>query len=104
MEDINKLLNKYGVICTQKNTKPFCEYFIGGGNKYCRATTQKSCYDCRFYSPVSGEKIHLLSALLEKETESLNKCREENTMLIFANKEKAMKIRVLSVRRLFDEM
>lgn len=103
MTDTNKLLNEYGVICTQRDRKTFCEYFIGG-DRYCRATTQKHCGGCTFYSPVSGEKINLLSNLLEQETNSLNKCREENATLIFSNKEKQRMIRRLSIRRIFDEI
>lgn len=104
MMDLTESLKNYGVIVTKEERKAFCEYFLGD-RKYCAATSQDSCRNCRFYSPVTGEKLMLFNQLLITETEKAKKFMEA-----FNEKEKEVKNLKKEIKqnnalnqRLFDE-
>ena len=43
-----------------REKKQTCQFYEGKEGKHCRATTHKTCYNCKMFSPSFNEKLILL--------------------------------------------
>ena len=49
--------------------KEYCQFYIGIEEKYCSATSTKTCSRCRFFAPWVTDKMEILTAAVNKEIE-----------------------------------
>ena len=84
-------IQKYGekYLKTENKVEDKCQYFTGGGDRYCRITSQKNCRKCRFYSPTETAWRINMANLIEEMDETI----EDQSRSI---KEKNVKIHQLS--------
>lgn len=75
--NIDDLIYRGGYIVTSKDPKHDCEYYIGNKQKYCRATTQESCYKCDFYNPKFPTKAQFLADMLAVSYQTTSRLTEK---------------------------
>ena len=76
-QQMNKIFEKADIHGQAR--RDYCQY-IGDGEKYCKATTNKTCKHCHTFSPTTNVKIKVIveyTAWLENE---LQKLRLENNL------------------------
>ena len=59
----------------------YCQFYLGTPERYCAATCTKSCKRCRFFSPFVGEKLDILTEMVNTERKKVCQLETEKKKL-----------------------
>ena len=59
----------------------FCQFWTGEPSRPCLATTQTSCRRCRFFTPFIGEKLQILTDVVNREAKRASSLEGQVTKL-----------------------
>ena len=72
-----EVIDHYLKLMPKERREPSCVFYAGAARKFCRATSNKSCKGCAFYSPNKAARTDALAKLLiDAEEDKRRLCNE----------------------------
>ena len=75
----------------------YCQ-FRGGYDKYCKATTMKSCHGCKFFSPTTPKKIEIIVDYFDVMEKLNDRLMKENEILQERNHDLQNQVNILTMK------
>ena len=72
-----QIIDQYLKLMPKERREPSCVFYSGAARKFCRATSNKSCKGCAFYSPNKAARTDALAKLLIDAEEDKRRLRNE---------------------------